>query len=215
MAFTGWPDEAIAFYEGLEADNTKAFWAANRERWDACVLGPMEDLLDELESRFGRGKVFRPYRDVRFSKDKAPYKTACGATLGEGYVQVSARGLAVGSGYYHLASDQLERYRQAVDDDTTGGELVDLVAEAEAQGVTVHGSEPLKTAPRGYAKDHPRIELLRYKGLIVWREWPVEPWLSTAAAKERVVAVLEAAQPMRRWLDRNVGPSEEPSDWRR
>ena len=215
MAFTGWPDEAIAFYEGLEADNTKAYWTAHRERWDACVLGPMEELLDELEPQFGRGKVFRPYRDVRFSKDKTPYKTACGATLGEGYVQVSARGLAVGSGYYHLASDQLERYRQAVADDTTGAELAAIVADTEAQGVTVHGSEPLKTAPRGYPKDHPRIDLLRYKGLIVWREWPAGPWLATPAAKQRVVEVLEAAKPMRGWLDRHVGPSEEPPERRR
>ena len=215
MAFTGWPDEAIAFYEGLEADNTKAYWTAHRERWDACVLGPMEELLDELEPQFGRGKVFRPYRDVRFSKDKTPYKTACGATLGEGYVQFSARGLAVGSGYYHLASDQLERYRQAVADDTTGAELAAIVADTEAQGVTVHGSEPLKTAPRGYPKDHPRIDLLRCKGLIVWREWPVGPWLATPAAKQRVVEVLEAAKPMRGWLDRHVGPSEEPPERRR
>ena len=215
MAFTGWPDEAIAFYEGLEDDNTKAYWTANRERWDACVLGPMEELLDELEPQFGRGKVFRPYRDVRFSKDKTPYKTACGATLGQGYVQISARGLAVGSGYYHLASDQLERYRQAVADDTTGAELTAIVADTEAQGITVHGSEPLKTAPRGYPKDHPRIDLLRYKGLIVWREWPAGPWLATPAARERVVEVLEAAKPMRGWLDRHVGPSEEPPERRR
>jgi hypothetical protein len=62
----------------------------------------------------------------------------------------------------------------------------------------------LKTAPKGYPKDHPRIELLRNKGLIVWKHWPVAKWLGTAAAKTRVIDVLRAAVPVNDWLARNV-----------
>src|SRR5260370_41374234 len=98
MSFTGWPEEALDFYEGLEADNTKTYWTANKAVYEDAVLGPMTALLDELGPEFGDTKIFRPYRDVRFSKDKSPYKTAIGATIGDGYVQLSAEGLAAGNG---------------------------------------------------------------------------------------------------------------------
>ena len=75
--------------------------------------------------------------------------------------------------------------------------------------------DSLKTAPRGYPKDHPRIELLRLKGLITWREWPVAPWLSTRKAKTRVVDMLRGSRPILDWLDTNVGPSTEPDPYRR
>src|SRR3990170_4474832 len=118
MAFKGWPAEALHFYEGLEADNSKAYWQDNKAIYDECVRAPMDGLLSELAPEFGEGKLFRPYRDIRFSADKSPYKTAIAASLAwGGYVHLSAEGLFVGSGMYHMAPDQLERYRAAVDDD--------------------------------------------------------------------------------------------------
>ena len=106
MAFSGWAEEALDFYEGLEADNTKTYWTRQKAVYDEQVLRPMMELLDELGPEFGESKIFRPYRDVRFSKDKAPYKTNIAATIGEGYVSFSAGGLGAGSGMYHLAADQ-------------------------------------------------------------------------------------------------------------
>ena len=100
MAFAGWPEEALDFYDGLEADNSKAYWLANKQIYDECVLAPMRELVAEIESEPGESKIFRPYRDVRFSKDKSPYKTQMGARLGRGYIQLSAKGLAVGDGMY-------------------------------------------------------------------------------------------------------------------
>src|SRR5207237_10378797 len=124
MGYNEWPREAIEFYEGLEADNTPAYWQDHKKDYEELVKAPMVELLAELAGEFGEGKIFRPFRDVRFSKDKSPYKTAIGATLERGgYVQFSARGLAAGSGYYVMMPDQLERYRRAVDDDTSGAEL--------------------------------------------------------------------------------------------
>src|SRR4029077_20322457 len=123
MAFRGWPVEALEFYEALEADNSKAFWQRHKETYETIVRAPMEDLLAELAPEWGEGRIFRPYRDVRFSPDKTPYKTNIAAELGGGYVQLTASGLGAGAGMWEMAPDQLERYREAVDADRTGAKL--------------------------------------------------------------------------------------------
>jgi uncharacterized protein (TIGR02453 family) len=216
MPFRGWPVEAIEFYEGLEADNSKVYWQDHKSIYDQAVAGPMAELLAELAPEFGEGRVFRPYRDVRFSADKSPYKTAIAAELGHGgYLQLSSSGLAAGAGYYHMAPDQLDRYRQAVADDRTGVALDGLVAAARKSGISITGRESLKTAPRGYAKDHERADLLRLKGLVTWKEWPVAAWLGTAQAKKRIVEFLHASAPLKQWLGANVGESTMPEDGRR
>src|SRR4051794_30206574 len=174
MAFRGWPAEALDFYEGLEADNSKAYWQDHKAEYDELVHRPMTELLEELAPEFGDGKIFRPYNDVRFRKDKSPYKTSIAATLpSRGYVQLSSEGLSAGSGYYHLASDQLERFRRAIDDDATGTLISREVADLRRKHIDVAAHDTLKTAPRGFPKDHPRIELLRMKGLVAWKQWPV------------------------------------------
>jgi uncharacterized protein (TIGR02453 family) len=210
MAFAGWPPSASDFYAGLEADNSKAYWQANRTLYDEHVRAPMEELLADLESEFGPWKIFRPYRDVRFSRDKSPYKTHIGATVGQGYVQLDAHRLAVGAGMWEMAADQLERYRRSVDVDRTGTALEAVVASARREGLTVMGHDELKTAPRGFPKDHPRIELLRYKGLVAWREWPAGPWLGNAAAKDRIVEFFRTCRPLVGWLGGNVGATTQP-----
>jgi uncharacterized protein (TIGR02453 family) len=211
MAFRGWKAEAIEFYEGLEADNSRTYWQAHKADYEALVLHPMEELLAELADDFGEGNVFRPYRDVRFSADKSPYKTNIAAMVGGiGYLQFSADGLAAGSGYWVMAGDQLDRYRRAVADDVTGPAVSAIAATAAKAGMQVTAHESLKSAPRGYPKDHPRIDLLRLKGLITWREWPVAAWMGTAKAKDRVVGFLRDSAPLRAWLDDNVGASTLP-----
>jgi uncharacterized protein (TIGR02453 family) len=207
MAFDGWPEEALDFYDGLEADNTKTYWTAHLQTYETSVRAPMADLLDDLAADFGPAKIFRPYRDIRFSKDKSPYKTAIAANVGDGYVQLSARGLAAGNGMYSMAPDQLERYRQAVLSERTGRELEAVISSVRGHGIDVRGHETLKKAPRGYPPDHERIELLRCKGLIAWQEWPVEAWLATPAARQRVAGFLTATQPLADWLAAHVGTS--------
>ena len=209
MIFHGWADAVLDFYEGLEVDNSRGYWQAHKKVYDEQVRGPMEALVAELSDEFGDAKIFRPHRDIRFSADKTPYKTHVGATLANhGYVQVSAGGLAVASGTYVFATDQLARYRRAVALDLTGVALTKIVDDARSAGLTITAAGTLTTAPRGYPRDHPRIELLRMKGLVTWKEWSVEPWLATAEAKDRVVAVLRASAPLATWLDVQVGASE-------
>ena len=201
MAFTGWPAEAVEFFRGLAADNSKKYWIANRRVFDESVHAPMAELLGELEDEFGPGRIARPYRDVRFSKDKSVYKTAIYATFeAGGYVRFSAEGLTAALGYYMMDPDQLDRYRRAVDDEARGTALAGIVARLKAAQIQVDGVQHLKSAPPGFPKDHPRLDLLRYKGLIAWRDWPVASWLTTTAAKARVVDFLHTAAPLQKWL---------------
>lgn len=208
MPFRGWPEAALDFFEDLERENTKAYWTAHRQVYDEAVLAPMTELTQDLSQEFGPVKIFRPYRDVRFSADKSPYKTEIGAAVGPAYIRLSAAGLGAGSGMFHLAADQLARYRDAVAGETSGAELAGIVASLTSDGSTMIGHDMLKSAPRGYPADHPRIDLLRYKGLAAYREWPVEPWLGTPAAADRVREFLRSTRPLTGWLDAHVGASE-------
>ena len=217
MTFKGFGDEALRFYEGLEADNSRDYWQANKATYESCVKGPMLALLDEVPERYKPFNVFRPNRDVRFASDKSPYKTQIGA-VGEGqggsifYVALSAKGLFAGAGYYQMASDQLDRFRAAVLEEKTGAEVEKIVGALERKGMRAGAMTEVKTAPRGIPKDHPRIVLLRRKGLIVSKEFPIAAWLHTAAARTRVEQMWSDAAPVCTWLDRHVGPSELPPD---
>ena len=214
MAFTGWPVEAIEFFERLEDDNTKAFWNEHKHVYEEAVKAPMVALLADLERRYGEGKVFRPYRDVRFSKDKTPYKLNIAARMERGpYISLSADGFGVGTGYYMMAKDQLANFRAAIDADKTGRQLERTIDKVTATGIEVTSHDAVKTAPRGYAADHPRIELLRMKGCIAWRDWEIGAWLDTAEAKDRIVEFMTASKPLVKWLDTNVGPSELDGGW--
>jgi len=210
MAFKGWNEAAVVFFEGLEVDNSKEYWHAHKSTYDEHVRRPMEELLAELEPSHGAGKIFRPYRDVRFSADKSPYKTNIAATLGDGYISLSADGLGAGCGMYQMATDQLERFRSAIDDDATGPELEGIVSTARGKGIEVTAHDTLKSAPKGYPKDHPRIELLRLKGLITWKHWPPAAWLGTKKAKDKVVEFFEDSKPLKAWVDKRVGGSTLP-----
>jgi len=204
MTFQGWPIEAVEFYEGLEADNSKVYWQQHKGIYERCVKAPMEQLLAELADEFGAGRIFRPYRDVRFSADKAPYKTNCAARLGDGYMSLSAEEFTVASGLYLPEPDELLRYRGAVDAEASGAELAEIVAALHAAGYHTSAHDVLKSAPRGFPREHPRIELLRHKGIAMMMTWPAGAWLGTVKAKDRVVKALRAAEPLNRWLARHV-----------
>lgn len=212
MEFAGFPDRALLFYEGLEADNSKPYWTDNKAAYDECVKGPMEALLRDLEPRFGAAKFFRPYRDVRFSNDKTPYKTHAAAAVegpdGSGalYLQFGADGLFLAGGYYMIAKDQVDLLRAAVADDRTGPQVERVLDALRRQSFEVSGPELVRVPP-AYAKDHPRAELLRHKSLTAHRHLEPGAWLHTPQCRERVIDSWQALAPLGDWLERNVGRS--------
>ncbi|HJR90150.1 MAG TPA: DUF2461 domain-containing protein [Aeromicrobium sp.] len=204
MTFDGFPEAALDFYDDLELDNTKSFWQAHKSVYDEAVAAPMKALTAALEPEFGAAKIFRPYRDVRFAKDKSPYKTHQGAYVPTGpstgyYVQIGAAGVMVGAGFYEASSARLAVVREAISDEAHGTQLEGILKELEAAGWEV-GGETLKTAPRGYDVDHPRIALLRHKSLTVGREYGFDPVIHSADLVEKVRDDWRAATPFLDWV---------------
>ncbi len=204
MVFNGFPEAALDFYDDLELDNTRSYWEAHKDVYDSAVRVPMLALVAELAEEFGAAKVFRPYRDVRFAKDKTPYKTAQGAFVSAApstgwYVQVGAPGVRVGGGYYHAGGPDLARIRAAIDVDHSGRELEGILATLSEDGFEI-GGEKLKTSPRGYAADHPRIELLRHKSMPVGRSYGFDKVIHTHELVDRVRADWRALRPLVEWI---------------
>jgi len=221
VSFSGFPDEGLVFYEGLEADNSKTYWAQHRQVYDTDVRAPMQALVDELAPEFGTPKLFRPYRDVRFSHDKTPYKTHQGAVLhldgrglGSLYVQVSADGLRVSGGCWRLQPDQVERYRRAVDDDVQGPRLEAEIVALRDRGWLIEGDRLVRT-PRGYSADHPRLELLQHKALHASQQWEPADWLHDRSTLDRVRKSWRQLAELNQWLADNVGGTTAPPERRR
>jgi uncharacterized protein (TIGR02453 family) len=183
-------DDAYEFYEGLRADNSKTYWTEHKDVYSSAVRAPMQELFDQLADRFdGTAKLFRPYRDVRFSADKTPYKTAQGGVVevaaGLGFwMQLDADGVMVGGGFQSPDTTQVTRYRAAVDDETSGTALAKLLAKLAKAGFVLGGSV-VKTRPRGVAADHPRLELMRHASVTVSRRvGAAEPINATSVAAD-------------------------------
>jgi uncharacterized protein (TIGR02453 family) len=218
-AFAGFPPEAFAWFAGLEADNSRPWFTGHRDTYERAVREPLEALLDTLADELGgEVKVFRQHRDVRFSPDKSPYKTRtygvvrddAGGAAGL-FVQVDRNGLFAGTGYHMLDAGQLARFRDAVAADGAGPALEAAIATAHAGGVETFG-EALKTAPRGFPRDHPRVALLRHKALFGGRRLaPGAKGIAAGAALDHVRATRASCAPMCAWLDEHVGAAAEAS----
>jgi uncharacterized protein (TIGR02453 family) len=220
--FAGYGQEAVDWFIGLERDNSKSYFTATRSQWETHVLQPLTAMLESLALEFGGTvRVFRQNRDVRFSRDKSPYKTTTYGVLERSgsaaglYAQISAAGLYAATGYHEMASDQLERFREAIAHDKTGAALVAILHKIHSAGLTTMTlTPPLKTAPRSYPRDHPRVELLRQKDLVVGRLLPPGAELASPGAQEHVAAVWRAGLPLGAWLDKHVGESDTPPEVR-
>jgi uncharacterized protein (TIGR02453 family) len=204
--FTGIPLEALDFYEDLESDNSKAFWTSHKDVYERAVRAPLEALAAELLPAFGTPKFFRPYRDVRFSRDKSPYKTHQGVWFAESsrYLHVSAAGLFLAGGYWEMSTPQVERLRHGVADEVGGSALDRAIAAATRAGYAI-GGEALRRVPAGYPQDHPRAALLRHKALTAHREYGAPAWLATRRARQQIATAWRALDPLIDWLDTNVG----------
>jgi uncharacterized protein (TIGR02453 family) len=208
MPFTGFSDEAYAFYEGLRADNSKTYWTDHKAVYETHVREPMLALTEQLATEFAPAKVFRPHRDVRFAADKSPYKTHAGAfaALGEAlgwYVQLDADGVYVAGGFYSATAQRTARYRAAVDDPRTGSELVAILAKLDRAGFQRGGAQ-VRTRPRGVPPDHPRLDLMRHESLTAGRLLPDSALASGAKTLAAVRTQWRALRPLNEWLLANL-----------
>ena len=210
----GFSSAATQFFEDLEDQNTREFWLAHKDVFEREIREPMAALLDSLPEEYQPFKVFRMNRDVRFSADKSPYKTTHGAAHGVPggvyYLHLDASGLMVACGSYMMPPAELERYRQAVVDDSSGMELSEILAALRRRrslSVGPGGAEPLKTAPRGFPRDHPRADLLRQKGVIAMRTRASSDLQNGARVRTFVVETFDMCSDLINWLKCCVGQS--------
>jgi uncharacterized protein (TIGR02453 family) len=202
--FRGFPPESLDFFRELAAHNNRDWFLAHKDVYQRACRAPMEALVAELEPRVGKVKISRINRDIRFSRDKAPYKTYIAAGVGGNYISLSADGLFVGGGFYAPDAGALQRFRAAIDDDTTGRRIQAIVRTLRRRGYEVGSHEMLSSAPRGYSSDHPRIELLKMKDLFAGRRFAPATWLATAKARGRIDRVITDTAPLVKWLRQHV-----------
>lgn len=207
MTFDGFSEAALDFYDDLELDNSKSFWEAHSEVYRTEIATPMRELTDELADEFGPAKIFRPYRDVRFAKDKTPYKTHQGAYVPVApatgyYVQIGAPGVLIGAGFYDASPDRLASIRAAIDHDRHGPELERIIGSLMAADWEIGGST-LKTSPRGFPADHPRIELLRHKTLTASHHLGFDEVIHSRALVDRIRADWRQTTALLDWLVRH------------
>jgi uncharacterized protein (TIGR02453 family) len=202
--FAGFPRESLEFFSQIAAHNNRDWFLAHKDVYERACRAPMQSLLSELEPRFGKAKISRINRDIRFSRNKEPYKTYIAAGVAGSYISLSPQGLFVGSGFRHADPGRLARFRAAIADDKAGRRLQTIVAALRRKGYEVGAHETLKAAPRGYAADHPRIALLKTKDIFAGRLFAPAAWLQTAKARERVVRVMTDTRPLVAWLHEHV-----------
>src|SRR5207302_4870645 len=149
--FKGWPEDFQPFFIGLELYNSKKYFEANRRTYEESVKGPMVALLESLEPDFGPGKIFRANRDIRFSKDKSPYKTNIAADVGMGarggYLSLDARGFTVATGRYMMSPEEIAKFRKKGAADGPGAQLAAIVSKPEKAGYDVGGDESRGVPP--------------------------------------------------------------------
>lgn len=226
MSFQGFPKGAERFWHELAVEMNRDWFAENKPRFEEEWLRPMEALLEEVRAKIApaykavgvaRPKVFRIHRDVRFGKDKSPYKTHIAGLLsigkgGSGAVTEQAAALYVSfgleefaaSGMWGFGPEQLARWRKRLLDKKKGAEIGKLVAAATKKGWTFDGEEGTVRVPRGFPDDHPRAELAKRKGLVVGFP-PLAKGLIHKPALVRALADRAiAAAPLATWLAKNV-----------
>jgi uncharacterized protein (TIGR02453 family) len=219
--FEGFGDRDGRFFRALARNQRREWFEAHRREYEDGWLAPMKALLAEvrelIDGLFPRHplrepKVFRIYRDVRFSRDKSPYKTHIGGYVaiegaGEGpsapaalYVHLGATEMFVAAGHYMMDPAQLARFREAVVDDRRGGDLVAILRKLTRAGFTVGSHDLLQRVPRGFDPTHPRADLLKRKGLTVtFPELPRE-LLVTRGLIDWLVRRTREAVPLVEWL---------------
>jgi len=221
--FEGFADTKLAFFGKLAKNQDRDWFNVHKSEYEEGWRAPMEAFLAEAREKLddayphlelGEPRVLRIYRDVRFSKDKSPYKTSIAGgvpiKMGSGgmmdapsvlYVHFSIdEGCFAGAGSYHVEGPKLEHLRRALIDEKRGGELSSIARSLKKKGFTFAAAETLKKPPKGVALDHPRADFLRMKGLVVMFPEMPRAKLASRAILDWTVKNAKLAAPLVDWL---------------
>jgi len=219
--FEGFPKELIAFFENLKQNNSKDWFEKNRKDYERFVMHPAREFVEEMGERLRdiapavhaipkiNKSLFKINRDVRFSKDKSPYKTYMGIWLWDGdrkrmecsgfYLHVENNMVMIGVGIKMFSKPLLDRYRRAVVDKNLGAELKKAVKKASDKGNVVNGKH-YKKVPRGYDADHPNAEFLLYNGLTARIEEKIPKAFFSDAIIDYAYSHYRNMLPLHQWL---------------
>ena len=222
MEFDGFPREGLDFLSALGKHNDRDWFEAHRAVWDEQIVPAMlawcAALCEQLQDVMPRlvfvprvgGSLYRLNRDIRFSRDKSPYKTHVAALLWEGgdkhdapgvYLHVSPEEVVLGGGMWIFEQEgRLDRYRKLLQDDRSAERLQAALSHARKSGLVIEAAEQLQRAPRPFTPDHPRAELSRYKGLALGKRIPPGAWLHSREALRSSDAAARAYAPLHAWL---------------
>lgn len=210
MPLTAIPASTFSFLEALHLNNNRPWFNENKERYQqehAYMVEFAENLIarmsqhDLLEPMTGKKSLFRIYRDTRFAKDKTPYKSHFSGTLkratklrrGGYYYHIQPEGSFLAGGFWGPSSADLQRIREEIAADAQP--LRDIIAQATFQKTFGElKGDAVKTAPKGYSKDHPNIDLIRHKQFIVTRSFTDKEVMSSDFL-EQVVTTFQAMRP--------------------
>jgi uncharacterized protein (TIGR02453 family) len=223
--FSGFPNGTLDFLRGLAKNNKKAWFEAHREEYETFYVETAKAFVSAIGPRLQKisktvhyeprvnGSIFRINRDVRFSKDKTPYKPHLDLWFWEGddrgwetpgfFFRLEPTKLILGAGMHQFSKEKLERYRKAVVDDRAGRALVKLKNELERDGCKI-GGVARKTVPRGFDPAHPRASFLLHEGLHATFESAVPRTIKTPAFVDECVERYKAAAPISKWLSEHV-----------
>jgi uncharacterized protein (TIGR02453 family) len=210
MTFTGFGPRALEVLRDIAAHNDRAWFAAHRDTYDEQVAGPLNELAAEVDGRLGEAKVHRPFRDVRFSKDKRPLKEQASMMVEPGtgrgyYLQLDVDGLFVAGGSWQPDREVLARFRALVDDGPAASGLQRVLKSLADKGFELSDHGRLTTAPRGFPRDHPRIDLLRQGSLAVGHDHEAGDWLFDERCRDVVLDGWDVVRRWNRWLDTHLG----------
>jgi len=223
QAFEGFPEEGFRFFRELAVNNNREWFKEHKQEYIDYLQTPavsfVVELGERLKSEFpgmaydlrtnGAGSIMRIYRDIRFSKDKTPYKTHIGINFWEGpqkkgspgfHFFMDTEGAAFYGGFHVFPKEYLAAYRESVASDKSGKELNKALDKMVKSKGFEFGGEQLKRIPPGYDKENPRGDLLRYKGLWVKSSKLDPKTLGSPALVDTCVANAHVMGPVHNWF---------------
>jgi uncharacterized protein (TIGR02453 family) len=209
--FAGFGKDLIKYYLQLEENNNREWFHSHRAMYDENVAFPLKKLAKDLSVDYAPVKIFRPYRNVRFWPDLPPLNehaslTANAEANSAYYLRIDADGMLLGAGNWQPSKTQLASFRSIASTQAGARVIRSLLEKLQTQAFELSTDNALKSAPRGYAKDHPNIDLLRLKSLSLSAHFAPEPWLYSSECLNKVLLGWQTLAPWIQWLRSNLPP---------